>query len=808
MPIFRQIMIEYHLKLAYRNCIKQRLFTFISVAGLAVGIAASTMLFIYVRYEKSYDRFYPETQDLYRVNYHLEKEGKQLINSCRTQSALSWVLLHESELIAASCRTFYEECYMYTEKVKLYGQQVLWADSAFLEVFQPEMIVGNRRSALAQKYSVVISETVARKYFGEGDPIGQIIKLNEGIPFAVTGVFRDLPRNTHLHYDFIVSFQTLEDYGVNQRGVWKSHFVSTYFRKNPSVTEASLTRLLANLIQKYLVPVCKEGETAGYSIQPVKDIYLDSDQEGEFQQQGNMMKIGLLFVVAIFILAIAWANNINISTALSFERARESGILKLHGASNQSLISYHLAEFFLINLISIILSVILVIAFFPFFRSLIGLEIYLKSVIQPWLGLLYLFFLVGGVFFTGAISAWIQSLVHPSQVLKNMFHDRLKFHVVRRVLAVCQFALAIVLIISTILIVKQIDYLESRDLGMKADQVLVMRGPATNNTSGERRYHEFCAFRDELLQLPGVESLTATMNIPGQANKYNNVAVLKNGQKVNASFNISFADENYFRTYQVPILAGRNFYPSIANEQNSVIINEKASSLLGFNSPQKAVGESITVNNRFMQIVGIARDFHHESLRKTIEPYIYQFKHPHEFGYYPALVSTANVSGLLMNVEAVWKKHYPDAQADFFFLDTFFNKQYQTYTQLSELVGISAFLAVFIACMGLFAFVKNTVNKKVKEIGIRKVNGAKVFEVMSMLNADFVKWVLIAFAIAAPIAWYAMTRWLGNFAYKTDFSWWIFVLAGLLTLGVALLTVSLQSYKAAVKNPVEALRYE
>ena len=798
----------HHLKLAFRNCIKQRLFTVISIVGLAVGLVASTLLFIYVRYEESYDRFYPNAKDLYRVNYHLEKEGQQLVNSTLTQSGLSWMLRDRSDLIAASCRTFYEECYMYTDMVKLYGQQVLWADSAFLEVFQLPMLVGNPRTALAQKYATVISETVAHKYFGDQNPVGQIIKLNEGIPFVVTGVFEDLPPNTHLHYDFVVSFQTLKDYGVDQRGSWRSPFVATYFRKRPLATEASINQLLGGLVEKYLVPNCKEGEIAGYSIQPVEAIYLDSDLQSEFQQQGSRMKARLLFIVALFILAIAWANNISISTALSFEKARESGILKLHGASSGSLMSYHLAESFLINLLAVVLSFGLVVALFPFFRALVGVDLPFWTILQPWVGVLYLIYLLGGVLFSGAISAWIQSLARPLQVLKNVFHDKLQFHVVRRTLAVGQFALAIVLIIATILIVKQINYLETRDLGMKADQVLVIRGPATNNTSGERRYHEFCAFRDELLRLPGVETMTATMNIPGQANKYNNVAVSRNRQKVNASFNLSFADENYFPTYQVPIIAGRNFYPNIAVEKDKVILNEKAAIILGFSSAADAVGETITVNRHVVQVIGVARNFHHETLRKAIEPYIYQFKHPHEFGYYPALVSTADVSGLLKQIEQVWRKHYPNAQADFFFLDSYFNKQYQSYTQLSELVGISALLAVFIACMGLFAFVTHAVNKKVKEIGIRKVNGAKVFEVMALLSRDFVKWIAVAFLVAAPVSWYAMNKWLESFAYKTELSWWIFALAGLQALGIALLTVSWQSWRAATRNPVEALRYE
>jgi len=801
-------MIGYNTKLTIRNFYKHRLFFIISILGLAIGIAASTLLYIYIQYEKSYDKFYPQTDNLYRINYHLTKDGKQMINSCRTQTALSRMLQDEPEVIAASTRILYEECYMYTENVKLFGQQVLWADSSFLNVFQPEMISGDASSALANKYSVVISDEVAHTYFGDADPVNKVIRLNEGMPFTVTGVFKAIPANTHLHYDFVVSFITLEDYGVNREGNWNGNYVSTYFRKVPSASETTINQLLKNLSDKYLAGRNRNGEEARFSIMPVKNIYLKSKLEGEYQRQGNESKIELLAIIAFFILVIAWVNNINIATALSFERARESGILKLHGAGNMSLIRYYLSEAFMVNLLSVVLSIVLFIPAFPVFKSLINERITLNVFTQPWLWKMYGLIFLGGVFFTGIITALIQSSVKPLHVLSNMMSGNLKFSSIRRVLAVSQFSIAIVLIISTIVIYKQINYLETRDLGMKADQVLVMRAPATNNTSGGRRYTEFLAFRKELLQSPYIKTVTATMNIPGQPNRYKDVIVSKNGQEVKASFDISYADESYFETYQVPIIAGRNFYGNINNERYSVIVNEKALDALGFESAPKAIGERIQIGQSSMEIVGVAKNFHHESLQKEIEPYIYQFRHPHEFGYYPALVSTSNMPELMKYVERVWTKHYPDAQADFFFLNTFFNKQYQTYMQLGKLVGISSLLAILIACLGLFAFVSYTVHKKVKEIGIRKVNGAGTGEILTLLNHDFIKWIVIAFVIATPLAYYAMHKWLENFACKTSLSWWIFALAGLLALGIALLTVSWQSWRAATRNPVESLRYE
>ncbi|WP_346857303.1 ABC transporter permease [uncultured Draconibacterium sp.] len=801
-------MFQHYLNQIFRNFVKHKRFFAINIIGLSVGIATFAMLWMYVQYEKSYDSFYPQADNLYRVNYQASKDGNQLTNSCRSHSALNQALQTESDLIAASCRAFYESCYMYTENVQLYFQDVVWADSAFLNVFQNKLIHGDATTALENKYSVAISEKVAKIYFGENEAVGNVIKLNEGIPFTVTAVFKTLPQNTHLHYDFVVSFSTLEDYGVNREGNWNSLFVATYFRKIPTANETAILNLLSNLADKYIVNNGKDGFEAAYTILPVTDIYLRSDFEGEFTPQGNLTKVNLLIVIAFFVIFIAWTNNINISTALSFERAKANGIRKLNGANTLSIVKLFFAELLAINLLAVILSIILILLAFPFFTSYINNNISNLFFTSTGFWLMLAAILVAGILFTGTVSALLQSSVTPLQLLSNKISNTKSFGSLRYGLTVFQFMLAIVLIGSTTLIFKQISFLEKSNLGMNASQVLVMRGPATNNTSGDRRYHEFCAFREELLQSPFIEKVTATMNIPGQTNKYNNVMVNFRGKQINTRFNISFSDENYFETYQVPIVAGRNFYTVMANETQSVIINEKSAEILGFESPADAIGEKINIGNREVEIVGVAKNFHHESLQKELEPYIYQFRHPHEFGYYPALVNTSNVPELLSTTKQIWEKHYPGAQADFFFLDAFFNRQYISYKQLGELAGLSALLAIFIACLGLYALVSHTVNRKVKEIGVRKVNGATIAEIVALLNKDFVKWVAVAFVLATPLAYFAMRTWLESFAYKTALSWWIFVTAGVVTLGIALLTVSYQSWSAATKNPVESLRYE
>ncbi len=801
-------MLKHYLQFILRNFAKHRRFFVVNIIGLSIGIAASALLWMHVQYEKSYDSFFPQADNLYRIGYYASKDGKQLTNSCRTQSALGLALQNEQEIIAASCRCFYESCFMYTDNVQMYNQDVVWADSAFLNVFQNEMILGDISTALSNKYTVAISDKMARIYFGNEDPAGKIIKLNEGIPFTVTAVFQTLPENTHLHYDFVVSFYTLEDYGVNRQGNWGGTFVSTYFRKTPAANEPDIRNLLSDISGKYLTNNGKDGLQAGYSIMPVKDIYLKSNMEGEFVPQGNLIKVRLLFIIAIFIIVIAWTNNVNISTALSFERMKASAIRKINGANNRSLMKYHLAELLAINLASVFFALILILLVLPVFKTFVNSNISVSSFLQPWFWLMIVGVLLAGMLFTGGISALLQSSYHPLQVVNNKVNNTIRLGSVRYGLTVFQFMLAIILIGSTTLIFKQINFLEKSDLGINATKVLVMRGPATNNTSGDRRYHEFCAFREELLQLPYVKSVTATMNIPGEANKYNDVIVSRRGKELDTRFNISFSDENYFPTYQVSIVAGRNFHPVMEHERQSIIINEKAAGAMGFDSPEQAIGEKVTIKNNELEIIGVAQDFHHESLQKELEPYIYEFRHPHEFGYYPALVNTTNIPALMSSVRKIWDKHYHNAQADFFFLDSFFNKQYLSYKQLGQLAGTSSLLAIIIACLGLYALVSHTVNKKVKEIGIRKVNGARISEIMTMLNKDFVKWVVIAFIVATPIAYYAMHKWLESFAYKTTLSWWIFALAGLLALGIALLTVSWQSWRAATRNPVEALRYE
>ena len=801
-------MLKYNLKLAIRNSKKHRKFFLISILSLAIGTATSSLLWFHVKYEKSYDTFYKQTDNLFRVSYTVNQGGKQIINSCRTQSALSPVLPKETDLIEGSCRAYYEDCYMYTEDVKLYNQQVIWADSGFLNVFQNEMVLGDPSTALANKYSVVISDKTAQIYFGQSDPMGKVIKLNEGMVFTVTGVFKEIPQNSHLRYNFITSFSTLEDYGMPRQGNWRAHFVGTYIRKKEDVSKAQIETVLADIVDKYMADRTERGQEAKLTLIPVKDIYLHSDLEGEFKPLGNSNKLSLLTIIALFVIIIAWANNVNIATALSFERAKESGIRKLNGASKKSLFKYFITESFFINLVSVFLSLIILQLLFPAFKALVDDAVVKNFFLQYWFWGSIVIFMIAGVLFTGVFPAIVQSSFTPLQVLKKYTGGKTSLNSFRTNLVVFQFTLAIILIGSTLLIFKQIKHLETQDLGIKANQVLVMRAPATNNTTGDRRYAEFRSFRQELLQAPHIKSVTATMNVPGQMNRYNNVLVTRNTKQIDASFNISQADENYFETYQVPIIEGRNFYTNMENERGNIIINKKAAEALEFETAGEAIGQKITVGNSEREIVGVVKNFHHESLKKELEPYIYTFNHPGEFGYYPALIATNNIPGVIGTVEKIWKNHYPNALFDYFFLDEFFNKQYVTYRQLGKLVGISSCLAILIACLGLFALASYTVNKKIKEIGVRKVNGAKVRQLLAMLNAEFIKWVVIAFVVATPVAWYAMKRWLENFAYKTNLSWWIFALAGFIAMVVAVGTVSWKSWKAANRNPVEALKYE
>ena len=798
----------YNLRLIFRNSIKHKKFFLISIFSLAIGIATSCLLWVHIKYEKSYDTFYKQTDNLYRVSYTVNQGGKQIINSCRTQTALSWILPGESELVEASTRVHYEDCYMYTEDVKLFNQKVIWADSSFFHVFQNDMVLGNPNTVLANKYSIAISDKVAGFYFGESNPIGKIIRLNEGISFTVTGVFKEIPENSHLRYDFITSLNTLEDYGFHRQGNWRGNWISTYVRKKKSATQSQIEGVLSEIVNKYMADRADKGQDAKYSLIPVKEIYLHSNLEGEYKPMGSATKISLLVVISIFVLVIAWANNVNIATALSFERAKESGIRRLIGASNSSLIKYYVSESLVINLLAISLSFIFIWLSFSTFSTLVNDAIIKNFFLQKWFWEIILVFLVVGVIFTGIVPAIIQASFHPIQILKKYENEKSSLKFFRTNLAIFQFALAIILVVSTLVITSQIDFLEHQDLGITPEQVLVLRGPATNNTTGSKRYADFCSFRDELLQSPYFKSLTATMNIPGQANKIINRIVTRNGTQVDASFNVSQTDDNYFETFQVPIIAGRNFHSNMGNERGSIILNEKAVEAIGFENSEMAIGKKILLGNSEKHIVGVVKNFHHESLQKELEPYIYNFSHPKEFGYYPALVVTSNISEALHYAEKVWTKHYHEALFDCFFLDKYFNQQYVSYRQLGKLVGICSVLSILIACLGLYALASNIVNKRVKEIGVRKVNGAKVGQVLALLNRDFVKWVAIAFVVACPIAYYAMDRWLENFAYKTTLSWWIFALAGLLAFGIALLTVSWQSWRAATRNPVEALRYE
>jgi putative ABC transport system permease protein len=524
--------------------------------------------------------------------------------------------------------------------------------------------------------------------------------------------------------------------------------------------------------------------------------------------QTNQKSLYYLFIIALLTIVIAWINYVNLSTALAAKRADEIGMRKLIGASSFHIWLQSFIETMILNLIALLLSVILYRAFLNVFAGLFEIPLShaifpVKYVIWSLLGISLI-----GIFFSSIYNTLTLAGLNPFSGKKVVRRKR-SF---QKGMVIAQMALSVIFISSTLVVYKQILFMKKADLGIKLDHVITINAPASLNTDTAKRTR-FLSFRRDLLQEPIFKSATANIFTPGQAPRYGNVEYVRPdaGIRPNSTFFENNGDDGLIETFGLKLIAGRNFSSRPSDNRRRIMLNESSVKELGFSNPEDAVGKNIYRANRDtipIEVIGVLADFHNEGLQKPIYPMIYNNGHPFEFGFYSVKLNTPDFNKALASLKIIWASHYPADPMEYFIADEFFFRQYQSETRFGKFYTSLTFLSITIACLGLFGLIVFYLNQKSKEIGLRKINGARVAEIMMMLNKDFIKWVAIAFIIAVPVAWYVMDKWLQNFAYRTELSWWVFVLAGLLALSIALITVSWQSWRAATRNPVEALRYE
>jgi putative ABC transport system permease protein len=808
-------MLQNYLKIAFRNLWKNKGFSAINIIGLSVGLATCLLIMLYVMDELSYDKYNKKADRIYRVDGDIQFGGNHFI------------LAVAPEPMGPTLKNDYPEVEQYV-RFRGYGGflvrkgnqnvqegKVIYADSTLFDVFTLPMIAGDPATALKDPKSVVITEKIAKKYFNTTDVVGKSFVINDTSNLKITGVIKNVPKQSHFNFDFFVSLNgALPPWEVNS---WLSNNENTYIVLRKGADPKVLQSKLSALVEKYMYPQAfsllnikkdefeKSGNHASYSLTPLTAIHLHSDKVAELGANSSIQYVYIFSAIAIFILLIACVNFMNLSTARSSNRAKEVGIRKVLGSLRKNLIKQFLTESILISLIALFLAVLLAWALLPYFNQIANKEIAIGLFSKSWLlpSLIILMLIVG--LLAGSYPSFYLSAFKPIVVLKGKLAAGFKRSWLRSSLVVFQFWISIILIIGTIVIYNQLRYIQQKKLGYNRDHVLVLEN--TDPLGNQAK-----AFKNELLKLSGVQSATMTGFLPtsdwrSDSPLFSDASL---DQKSAVSSQIWTVDENYIPTLGMQMAKGRNFSKQFLTDSSAVIINEAAARLLDFADPiNKPLYYLTDINNKSVttyHIIGVVKDFNYNSLRQTVTPLALFYGN--QTSKIALKINTANIKGLISQIENKWKAMAPGQPFNYTFMDEQFNNQYRTEQRISQISISFAVLAILIACLGLFGLVTYAAEQRIKEIGIRKVLGASVTNLVSMLSKYFLKLVALSALIAFPVAWWAMHKWLQDFAYRVQIGWWIFVVAALIALAIALLTVSFQAIKAALTNPIKNLRTE
>jgi len=809
-------MIKNYFKIAWRNLLRNKTFSFINIVGLAVGLCCFLLIALYVLDELSYDRFNKNAENIYRINCSIRFGGGDL-NGALSSDMMGQLLKKDYPQVEQYTRIYNSNGSKLVRKGNNFINEpnVAHVDSTFFRVFTFPAIAGDTQTALNMANTVVITESTAKKYFGTTDALGKVVETNDNgkTLYKVTAVIKDMPHNSHFTYDFLFSMRNV-DY---KWGQLSSHNFHTYLVLRKGTDYKAFEKNFDTYILKYVIPYVqqfikissfddfkKAGNKLEYSLTPLTKIHLYSDLSFELGRNGNIQFVYIFSIVALFILAIACINFMNLTTARSANRAKEVGIRKVLGTERKELIAQFLSESTLMVFLSLLIAITIAWLVLPLFNDVAAKSMNMGSLFSPIILplLIILPFAVGLA--AGSYPAFFLSGFRPIEVLKGKLASGKTKGGVRSVLVVFQFTTSILLIIGTIVIYKQLNFIQSKDLGFKKDQVLIVNGTYALKNNAD-------AFRNEVLQMSGVSSGTKSSYLPVDNSSRSDNSYFKGpAMDVKDGIDIQnwYIDYDYIKTLGMQITTGRNFSKDFPSDSAAVIINETAARLLGYQNP---IGQKIYEpdNNHKPvehEIIGVVKNFNYESLRQNIGPL--SFFLGKGSGLQSFKVSTANIPALVSNIESKWKALAPGLPFSYRFLDDSFNEMYQSEQRVGKIAMTFSVLAILIACLGLFGLATFIAEQSTKEIGIRKVLGASVQGIVQMFVKDFVKLVTIALVIASPIAWWFMHKWLQQFVYRIDISWWVFILAAAVAFAIALLTISYQAIKAATANPVKSLRSE
>ncbi|MEO1051544.1 MAG: ABC transporter permease [Bacteroidota bacterium] len=815
-------MLKSYIKIGFRSLSKNKAFSIINIMGLSIGVAACLLILQYVSFELGFDRFHENGQDIYRVVNDRYQNGKLIQHGTITYSAVGKAMNDDFEEIIANARILpATSTVVRRDDVSFITDAVLAVDNSFLQMFTFDFLAGNNLDALKEPNKVVLTKTAVDRIFGTTSDLSAVLGKTfqidrDAVPYEVTAIIADVPANTHLPFEILISYETV----IRQWAVADYDFNSSdfyhYMQLKPGTDVNLIQKELSTFSDRHFRGTEVTGTEEKFYLQPLHEARLYSDFEYEIGEVGNGRVVWALLIIAIFILVIAWVNYINLATAKAMDRAKEVGVRKVLGAYKIQLIKQFLSESLLINLLAIVMAITFVQLTQPFFNVLIGRQLSLMTLLgSQVLGINIVVLLAGlmalGTVLSGLYPAFVLSSFMPVKVLKGKHATSKEGIMLRRILVVFQFVVSISLIGGSYVVYKQIRFMNEKELGVDIDQMLVVSSPqltAWDSTFIERVVN----FKESVKQISGIKGATSSWRVPGQLTP-RAFRIKRTASTDNVSYSADQIGVNYefFDLYDIEVLAGRGFEPSDHNydwnQLENMVINKAAANMLGFESPQDAIGESVSVYDKPWTVVGVVDDYHQKSLRHKVLPTI----------LFPTYSTGSPISIKLTSSEAKnaialiqerYKAYFPGNAFEYYFLDSQFNQLYRLERLFGQVFGIFTALAILVACLGLSGLASFAAIQRTKEIGIRKALGASAIGILRLLSSDFVRLIAIATIIALPLAYWGLKAWLSNYAYHISLEWWFTLIPILTVFIIAFTTVSFQTVKAALSSPIKALRQE
>ncbi len=811
-------MFNNYFKITLRNITKDKTYSLLNIFGLALGIAAFIFILQYVSYERSYDKFHRSHENLYRIRYKVYQAGDLHIDCAAAVPRVGPFMKEKMPEVIDFARAFPVDGIISKDQITYREDRIHIVDPSFLKIFDFPLIRGNLGTVLTAPNQMVITEEIANKYFGSTDVIGKTLKYTSWVKgdFEIVGVTENVPDNSHFKYDFLISYETLNEHTRREDGTSSSETQWGWYDFNSYVLLRDGTDPIAfdKKFDEYVREDRKE-EMEKYDfrpefpLQPITDIHLYSNllQESEPEEQGDGQAVALLTIIAVFILVIAWINYINLATARSTERAKEVGIRKTMGAYKNQLVYQFIAEAFILNLLSLVLGILIVLVGIRSFNQLTDSTLSTTFLLDGSFWLIGLGIFILGVLLSGLYPAFVLSSFEPVQVLKGKFIRNDKGNTLRRTLVTFQFAASISLIAGTFIVFQQLKHMNNTDLGFSIGNKMVVKSPSifqVDSLSGSIAK----TFRTELARNPMIRDITISSNVPGDEIFWTSgmKRLEDTKDKYHTMYNVSI-DDKYFPLYDIEIIAGRNFDHKLAIDTGSVILNQSAINLLGYTSAEEAINRKVNFRGSVFTIVGVVDNYNQMSVKNDVSPITF-LRDEEDFNYLTISMETDDYKSLMSEVESAYLDFFPGNPFEFFFLDDFFNRQYANERTFSNVFTLFAVFAIVVACLGLFGLASFSALQKTKEIGVRKVLGAKIKQIVILLSKEFVVLIAIANVIAWPAVYFAMDSWLNGFASRINVSFLVLVISGILVLLIALITVGYKIIRTAKANPVNALRYE